>query len=153
MTHSGLEPATSGLQSKLSYIERPVEWGLNLYCTLLQYCTSLYNHAVDYLHQACIIFCFIKTENIAVDEIWRIIFQHLLARAHTYFHIKLLCMHDAVRCNILAIYSTVKLYIPPDVAKLGTRLDCNPEVAGSSHLCATIFLPTVFACYFIRLYR
>ena len=29
--------------------------------------------------------------------------------------------------------------ISPDVAKCGTRLDCNPEVAGSNPLYATIF--------------
>ena len=37
---------------------------------------------------------FIKTENIVVDEMGRIICSHLLVHAHTYFHIKLLCMHD-----------------------------------------------------------
>ena len=50
---------------------------------------------------------FIKTENIAVDEIGRIICLHVLARAHTYFYIKLLCMNDSVTCNIVAHYSAV----------------------------------------------
>ena len=59
-----------------------------------------------------------------------------------------------VRCNIVAIQtSTVKnkfksrctLYISPDVAQLGTRLDCNIEVVGSSPLCTSMFLPTMFA--------
>ena len=36
------------------------------------------DRAVDQLHQTCI---FTKTENIAVDEIGRIICSHLLARA------------------------------------------------------------------------
>ena len=51
---------------------------------------------------------FIKTENIAVDEIWRIICSHLLAHAQTYFYIKLLCMHDAMTCNIVANYGAVQ---------------------------------------------
>ena len=66
----------------------------------------------------------------------------------------------AVRCNIVAIqYSTVRkkikiqLYISPDVGQLGTRLVCYPDVAGSIPLCTTIFLPTIFACWHIRLYR
>ena len=33
------------------------------------------------------------------------------------------------------------LYISPDVAELGTPLDCNSKAAGSSPMCATIFLP------------
>ena len=44
----------------------------------------------------------IKTENIAVDEIRRMTCSYLLARAQ-YFYIKLLCMHDAMTCNIVAI--------------------------------------------------
>ena len=51
---------------------------------------------------------FIKTENIAVDEIGRIICSYLLQRAHTYFDIKLLCMNDTVMCNIVAHYSAVQ---------------------------------------------
>ena len=51
---------------------------------------------------------FIKTENITVDEIGRIICSHLLARAQTYFYIKLLCMHDAMTCNIVGNYSSVQ---------------------------------------------
>ena len=51
---------------------------------------------------------FIKTENIAVAEIRRFICSHLQAHAHTYFYITLLCMHDAVTYNILAINSSVQ---------------------------------------------
>ena len=40
--------------------------------------TSLQNRAVDQLHRAC---TFIKTENIAVHEIWRIICSHILLHA------------------------------------------------------------------------
>ena len=36
----------------------------------------------------------LKTENIAVDEIGRIVCSHLLARARSYFYITLLCMHE-----------------------------------------------------------
>ena len=89
--------------SLLSNVGRYVEWDLNFYCTVyikLQCYTSLQNRAIDQLHQACM---FIKTENIAVDEIGRIISLHLLARAQQYFYIKLLCMHDAMTCNIVAI--------------------------------------------------
>ena len=51
---------------------------------------------------------FIKTENITVDEIGRIICSHLPARAQTYFNLKLLCMHDAMTCNIVGNYSAVQ---------------------------------------------
>ena len=50
---------------------------------------------------------FIKTENITVDEIGRIICSHLLASVHTYLYIELLSMHDAVTCDIVAYYSSV----------------------------------------------
>ena len=46
---------------------------------------------------------FIKAEKIAVNEIGRIICSHILLRAQKYFYIKLLCMHDAMTCNIVAI--------------------------------------------------
>ena len=36
-----------------------------------------------------VLYCFIQTENIVVDEIGGIICSHLLAHAHTYFYIKL----------------------------------------------------------------
>ena len=66
--------------------------------------------AVDQLHQS---FSFIKTENIAVNEIGRIIHvcSHILLRTQYVFYIKLLCMHGAMTCNIVAILShcTVKL--------------------------------------------
>ena len=47
---------------------------------------------------------FIKTENIAVDEIGIIICSHLLARAY----IKLLCIQDAGTCSIIPYYSAVQ---------------------------------------------
>ena len=50
----------------------------------------------------------INTENIAVDEMGRIICSHLLARAQTYFLSKIIIMHDAVTCNIVANYSVVQ---------------------------------------------
>ena len=48
-----------------------------LYVALLQ------NHAIVASGMYHIVF--IKTENIVVDKIWRIICSHLLAHAHTYF--------------------------------------------------------------------
>ena len=51
---------------------------------------------------------FIKTENRVVNEIGRIICTHLLAHAHTYFYITLLCMHDTATYNIVVINSTVQ---------------------------------------------
>ena len=76
-------------------------------------------------------------------------------------------MHDAtglqrgsaLRCNIVAIYSIVQykfkplVHLSPDVAQSGALEAWNPKVAGSSPLCATIFLPTKFACWHIHLYR
>ena len=46
---------------------------------------------------------FIKTENIAVNEIGRIICSHPLAHAQTS-----LCMHDTVTCNFVAYYNAVQ---------------------------------------------
>ena len=46
--------------------------------------------------------------NVVVDEIERIICSNLLAHAHTYFNITLLCMHDTATYNIVAINSTVQ---------------------------------------------
>ena len=64
---------------------------------------SLHNNAVVASSMYHIIF--VKTENIAVDEIERItsIYKQLLARVHTYFYMKLLCMHDTVTCIIVAL--------------------------------------------------
>ena len=44
-----------------------------------------------------------KTENTAVYEIWRIMYLHLLACAHTYFHniIMRAWRSDAQHCNYL----------------------------------------------------
>ena len=77
-----------------------------LYIALMLYVASLYNHAIvasGMYHSV-----FIKTENIVVDEIGSIICSHLLANAHTYFYITLLCMHDTATYNIVAINSTVQ---------------------------------------------
>ena len=51
---------------------------------------------------------FIKKENIVVDEFGRIICSHLLAQAHTYFYITLLCMHDTATHNFVAMKSTIQ---------------------------------------------
>ena len=67
---------------------------------------SLYNHAIVAPCMYHIVF--IKTENITVYEIARIISSHLLAHVHTYFYITLLYMHDTATYNIVAIKSTVK---------------------------------------------
>ena len=58
--------------------------------------TSLHNHAVVESSMYNTLF-FIKTENIAVDEVGRIICSHLPERTniYLYIYIKLLCMQDA----------------------------------------------------------
>ena len=43
-----------------------------------------------------------------LEDLYAHIYIFVLARAHTYFYIKLSCMHDAVTCNIVANYSTVQ---------------------------------------------
>ena len=40
--------------------------------------------------------------------------------------------------------------ISADIAQFGKRKVCNPKVAGSSPLCATIFLPTMFVCRHVQ---
>ena len=65
---------------------------------------------------------------------------------------------SAVWCNIVAKYNTeIPLHISPDEAQLGARnyKAWNPKVAGSSPLCATIFLPITIACWYtcIHLYK
>ena len=55
---------------------------------------SLQNHALVVSGMCHIVF--IKTENIVVDEIGRIICSHLLAHAHTYFQVTLLCMPQQI---------------------------------------------------------
>ena len=59
-----------------------MKWDLNtvVYIAIVkpECYTSLQNRAVDQLHQAC---TFIKTENIAVNEIGRIICSHILLHA------------------------------------------------------------------------
>ena len=61
-----------------------VEWDLNFYCTVLYLATMLHHTAeprgrpaASSMHHII----FIKTENIAVDEIGRIMCSYLLARA------------------------------------------------------------------------
>ena len=63
-------------------------------------------------------------------------------------------MLDTVACNIVAncrCSVLIKILNPPQRicrrSQLGTRLDCNQKVAVSSPLCATIFLPTMFASW------
>ena len=63
-----------------------------LYIASMLYVASLHNHAM--VASGMYQFCFIRIENIVVDEIGRIICSHLLAHAHTYFIITLLCMHN-----------------------------------------------------------
>ena len=81
------------------------------YCTVLFIATMLY---VVSLHDHAIVasgiyhIVFMKTENIVVNEIGRIICTHLLAHAHTYFYITLFCMHHKAKYNIVAINSTVQ---------------------------------------------
>ena len=68
----------------LSYVGRQVEWDLNFYCTVLYIATMLHLTAEPRGGQvtpSMYHIIFIKTENIAVDEIRRIICSHLLARA------------------------------------------------------------------------
>ena len=67
---------------------------------------SLHNHARVASGMYHIVF--IKTENIVVDEIERIISSHLLAHAHKYFYITLLCIHDTSTYSIVDINSTVQ---------------------------------------------
>ena len=89
-----------------------MEWDLNFYCTLLYIAIMLHRMAeprrrpafASSVHHIILI----HTEIIAVDEIRRIIFSHLLASAQAYFYIKLLCMHDAMTCTITDNYSAVQ---------------------------------------------
>ena len=79
----------------------------------LLYSNNVTSHCITTRKTSCIehvsyYFFFIKTENIADDEFGRIICSYPLTRAHTYFYIKWLCMHDAVKCNIVANYSAVQ---------------------------------------------
>ena len=54
-----------------------------LYIALTLYVESLHNQAIAASGMCHIVF--IRTENIVVDEIGRIICSHLLAHVHTYF--------------------------------------------------------------------
>ena len=69
-------------RSPLRCLGRYVNWDLNtvLYIAIVkpQCYTSLQNRAVDKLNQAC---TFIKTENIAVNEIGRNICSHIVLHA------------------------------------------------------------------------
>ena len=67
-----------------------MEWDLNFYCTVLYIATMLHLTAEPRGKQVAsgmYHIIFIKTENIAVDEIGGIICSHLLARAQSYFYI------------------------------------------------------------------
>ena len=75
-----------------------------LYIASMIYVASLHNHAIVASGMYHIVF--IKTENIVVDEIGRIICSHLLAHAHTYF--KLHYYACTATYNIVAINSTVQ---------------------------------------------
>ena len=77
-----------------------------IYVATMLYVESLHNHAI--VASVMYHFVLIKTENIVVDEIGRIVCSNLLAHAHTYIYIKLLCMHDTAKYNIVAINSTVQ---------------------------------------------
>ena len=70
------------------------------------YVASLHDHAIVASNMYYIVF--IKTKNIVVNEIGRIICSYLLAHAHTYFYITLLCMHDTATYNIVAINNIVQ---------------------------------------------
>ena len=76
-----------------------------LYIASMLYAASLHNHTIVASGMYHIVF--IKTENIVVDEIGRIICSHLLAHTHTYFLNKII-MHDTATYNIVAINSTVQ---------------------------------------------
>ena len=76
------------------------------YIASMLYIASLHNHDIVALGMYHIVF--IKTESIVVDEIGRIICSYLLAHAHAYFQITLLCIHDTATYNIVAINSTVQ---------------------------------------------
>ena len=73
-----------------------------LYIATIIYVASLHNHAIVASGMHHIVY--IKTENIVVDKIGMITCSHLLARAHTYFNMTLLC----ITYNIVAINSTVQ---------------------------------------------
>ena len=77
-----------------------------LFKATLLYVASLHDHAIVAPGMYYIVF--IKTENIVVNVIGRIICTHLLAHAHTYFYITLLCMHDTATYNIVDMNSTVQ---------------------------------------------
>ena len=71
------------------------------------YVALLYSHAI--VASGMYHIDFIKTENIIVYEIGRIIIcSYLLAHAHTYFYINSLCMHDTATYNMVAINSTMQ---------------------------------------------
>ena len=76
------------------------------YIASMLYVASLHYHAKVASGMYNIVF--IKTENLVVDKIGRIICSHLLAHAHSYFQITLLCMHATATYDIVAINSTVQ---------------------------------------------
>ena len=48
--------------------------------------------------------------------------MYLLARAHTYFYIKSLCVNDGVACNIVAYYCAVQYKFKSHTTYLPTVL-------------------------------
>ena len=77
-----------------------------LFIATMLYVASLHDHAIVASGMYYIVF--IKTENIVFNEIGRIICTQLLAHAHTYFYITLLCIHGTATYSIVAINSTVQ---------------------------------------------
>ena len=76
----------------------------NFYCTVLYIATKLHLTA-EPLGRPVALSMYIYT-GIAVDEIGRMICSHRLEynnHRSIIFYIKLLCVHDAMTCNIVAI--------------------------------------------------
>ena len=43
-----------------------------------------------------------------LEELYAHIYKNVLAHTHTYFYIKLLCMHDTATYNIVDINNTIQ---------------------------------------------
>ena len=152
-------------RSPLSYLGIYVEWDLNFYCTVLYLATMLHLTAeprgrpvASRMNEAC---TFIKTEIIAVNE-----FVELYVHIYNYalndiFNIKLLCMHDAMTCNIMATCMyTIALYSKslnptPHISwgsSVGSALDLNSKGCWFEPTVCYYF-STMFACWHSHLYR
>ena len=78
-----LDSKSNTLPTEL-HMWRYVEWDLNFYCTVLYIATMLHISAESRgrpVTSRMYHIIFVKTENIAVDEIGRILCSHLLASA------------------------------------------------------------------------